>query len=252
MEKKVNAVVLRAADYGENDKILTLFTLEEGVIAAGIKGVKKAGAKLRFAAQPLSFNEYVLSGKGGKHTVIGASGLDSFYDLRTEIFRFYAAAAAAEFCLDFLPEGIVSADVFFSLCKLLETLCYGGGEPGAATCKFLYDALSNAGYRADFSGCVRCGCPEIRGKVLFDFERGACVCADCSQEGDVGMSEGTYRFLHTVAVGMPYEELPAPPTDTVRRALKFLAYFTDYKSGVQVKSLSQLIAMYADKQARGE
>ncbi len=44
--------MLRATDYLENDKILTLLTAEKGKITAGIKGVKKAGAKLKFAAQP--------------------------------------------------------------------------------------------------------------------------------------------------------------------------------------------------------
>ena len=247
MEKKANAVVLRAADYGENDKILSLFTLEEGVIVAGIKGVKKAGAKLRFAAQPLSFNEYVFSSKGGRNTVVGATGLDSFYDLRTDIFRFYAAATAGEFCLDFLPEGIVSPAVFFGLVELLKQLCYGTGDAGTLLCKFLYDALSSAGDRADFSGCVRCGCPEISGKVLFDFERGACVCVECSAEGDVGMSESTYRFLHSVAQGTPYEDLPQIASDTIRRALKFLAYFIEYKTDVKLKSIQELLSMYAQK-----
>ena len=50
MQHVVNAVMLRASDYNENDKILTLLTAEKGKITAGIKGVKKAAAKLKFAA----------------------------------------------------------------------------------------------------------------------------------------------------------------------------------------------------------
>ena len=64
---KVNALMLRAADYGENDKILTLLTAELGKISAGIKGVKKAGAKLKFAAQPFCFAEYILSKRGERY-----------------------------------------------------------------------------------------------------------------------------------------------------------------------------------------
>lgn len=61
MEIKVNALMLRAADYGENDKILTLLTAEYGKISAAIKGVKKPSAKLKFAAQPFCFAEYILA-----------------------------------------------------------------------------------------------------------------------------------------------------------------------------------------------
>ena len=45
MEEKLNAITLKAVDYGESDKILTLFSLEKGVISATVKGVKKDKAK---------------------------------------------------------------------------------------------------------------------------------------------------------------------------------------------------------------
>ena len=61
------------------------------------------------------------------------------------------------------------------------------------------------------------------------------------------MSQATYRFLHAVALGSPYENLPTVSSDTVRRALKFLAYFTEYKSGVKLKSIQELLSMYAQK-----
>ena len=66
MEIKVNALMIRATDYGENDKILTLLTAERGKISAGIKGVKKAGAKLKFDAQPFCMAEYVLACRGNR------------------------------------------------------------------------------------------------------------------------------------------------------------------------------------------
>ena len=50
MESKTDALLLRAVDYGENDKIVTLLSADRGKIAARVKGVKKRGAKLRFAA----------------------------------------------------------------------------------------------------------------------------------------------------------------------------------------------------------
>lgn len=244
MDEKVNAVVLRAADWGENDKVLTLFSLEEGVVSAGIKGVKKAGAKLRFAAQPLSLSEYVLASRAGRRTVIGASGLDSFYDLRTDIRCFYAASAAAEFCLSFLPEGIVSPALFFSLCELLKTLCARKGDAGIAAVRFLSEGLALAGYAADFGDCARCGAP-LGEKIFFDFEEGACVCGECCAAGDAGMSPATYRLLGALA-SADYGDLPAADRETVRRALKFLSYFTEYKAGVSLKALGELTGLYAE------
>ena len=57
MDVKTEAVVLKAIDYKDNDKLLTLFSPSLGKITAGIKGVKKPKAKLAFAAQPFCFAE---------------------------------------------------------------------------------------------------------------------------------------------------------------------------------------------------
>ena len=45
MEEKLSGIVLGGVAFGENDKILNIYTLEQGVVSAKIKGVKKAGAK---------------------------------------------------------------------------------------------------------------------------------------------------------------------------------------------------------------
>ena len=85
MEIKTDAIVLRATDYRDADKILTLFTPSEGKITAGIKGVKKSGARLAFAAQPFAFCEYVLAEKCGRRTVVSAYQHDGFFPLRTDV-----------------------------------------------------------------------------------------------------------------------------------------------------------------------
>jgi len=41
MEIKVNALALKSVDYKDNDKMLTLFSIERGLLSAGIKGVKR-------------------------------------------------------------------------------------------------------------------------------------------------------------------------------------------------------------------
>ena len=104
MEIKTEAIVLQTVDYKDNDKLLTLFSPSLGKITAGIRGVKKPTAKLAFAAQPFCFAEYVLAERGGRYTVTSAYLHESFFSLRTDIVRFYAACAAAEVCRAILPE----------------------------------------------------------------------------------------------------------------------------------------------------
>ena len=72
MDFKTDAIVIRAIDYKESDRLLTLFTPLRGKVTAGIRGVRKPKAKLNFASQPFCFAEYVLAEKGGRYTVTSA------------------------------------------------------------------------------------------------------------------------------------------------------------------------------------
>ena len=132
MEFKADALVLRAADWGEYDKIVTLFTAERGKLSAALKGVKRAGAKLRFAAQPFCFAEFVFAEKSGRNTVISASVHDGFYALREDIACYYAAVCVAEACDKLLFEGMVSPALFLAAVRALGALsaCAEGGARG--------------------------------------------------------------------------------------------------------------------------
>ena len=104
MEEKVCGLVVGAVSYGENDKILSIFTPDKGMISASIKGVKKAGAKLKFASEPFCYAEFVFSVKGDRRTVIGASLIESFYDIRSSVKKYYAGAVVLEFLKKFFKD----------------------------------------------------------------------------------------------------------------------------------------------------
>ncbi len=238
MEVKVNAVVLRAADYGENDKILTLLTAEAGKITAGIKGVKKAGAKLKFAAQPFCFAEYVLVRRGEKYTVINASENESFYDLRTDICKFYAASAALEVADALAYEGDGYPELFYSLVKTLSEIC-GGGE-SSALIKFLTGTLRRSGYAVALENCAECGKSLLNEeKLRFDFDAGAFTCFDCGQ--GAGASRVTYNVLRKLD-GKSYEE-DFITADGEKRALRLLKEYFAYKTDNSLKSLSEYIRL---------
>lgn len=63
MEIKTDAIVLRAADYKDADKILTLLTPSAGKLTAGIKGVKKSGRAPRVRRAAVLFLRIRSGGK---------------------------------------------------------------------------------------------------------------------------------------------------------------------------------------------
>ena len=238
METKVNALMLRAVDYNENDKILTLLTAERGKISAGIKGVKKAAAKLKFAAQPFCFAEYVLSCRGDRYTVINASENESFYDLRTDINKFYAASAAAEAANALTYEGEECRKIFYECIKTLSEMC--AGEESISLVRFLLYLLKASGYGINAEKCVFCGA-ELFGedRLKFDMDTGSFTCSECGN--GLGASRVTYNVIRKTQ-GKSYEE-EYITSDGEKRALRLIREYLSYKLNLSFKSLSEYIRL---------
>lgn len=235
METKVNAIVLKTVDYGENDKILTLLTAERGKLSAGIKGVKKAGAKLKFAAQPFCFAEYVLARKGEKYTVIQASENESFYELREDVEKYFCACAVTEAAYALTYGGDKCTEIFSETIRALTSMC--GGDEAFALVKYLVFLLSRSGYGIGLDGCSSCGAPLSGNAVRFDMEAGSFTCYDCGI--GAGASLTTYNVLRAAA-GKPYER-NLFTDDGKLRALKLLREYLSRKADVKLLSLSEYI-----------
>ena len=238
METKVNGIVIREIAFGENDAIITLFTLEMGTVTAKIKGVKKAGAKLKFASQPFCFNEYILSEKGDRKVVINASIVDSFYPIREDVSKYYGACIVAEFIKKFCLENIIAEGIFVLALNALKELAYSDKNPSEILVKFLISALDESGYGVDFERCMICG-KKIDNRVFFDFNLGGGVCADCLDEEKMEISIYTYKLIGSIINGESKEY----DINHLLRALKFLDYFINLKTGERLKSLEDFIKM---------
>lgn len=216
MQFKRDALLLRSADWGESDKMITLLTAE-GKLSAGMKGVRKSGARLKFAAQPFCFAEYVFASRGARNTVTAASLHDGFYSLREDIRAFYAGACVLETCDRLSYEGMESGELLVAAVGTLGKLSGGGGS--GALVAFLLRALAFAGYAVRAGDCPVCG-QRLGGEQLyFDMESGAFCCGGCA--AGVRASGSTYRAV-CAALGRGESD-----EDGNLRALRLLGtYFT--------------------------
>lgn len=238
MEEKLSGIVLGGVNYGENDKILKVFTLEQGTVSAKIKGVKKAGAKLRFASEPFCFAEFIFSSTSKGKTVIGASLIDSFYTIRVDLIRYYCANAVIEFLRRFELESIVNKDMFILTLDTLKKLAYGDEEPKSLLVKFLLQALKLTGYSINLSGCYKCGC-EIEGKIYFDCYSGGFSCDECFEQDGREINYSTYLALRQAEKGEEISE------DGSILALRLLDFYLINKTQEKLNSLKELLKITA-------
>ena len=241
MEIKTEAIVLQAIDYKDNDKLLTLFSPSLGRITAGIKGVKKPKAKLAFSAQPFCFAEYILAEKGGRYTVTNAYLHESFFALRYDIVRFYAACALAEICLAILYENETYEGLFVALIEGLKALALDDGDPAEAVLGFTLIALRESGYPLDLSFFEECG-GDIGERLWFDFADGKFTTFDRCTQGERA-SVSTYHTLRKCA-GLTYTE------DALqggrKRALRLVKAYLSEKTESKLENLGELIRLIED------
>ncbi len=235
MDEKLDALVLRTADYGEYDRMLTLFTLQKGKISAAAKGVRRAGAKLRFAAQPFCFAEYVFAVRGGRRTVISASNTDGFYALREDVGKFYAAAAVCGLCDALLYENIVNEELFLRAVAALRAMCEG--EEAPALISFFIKALELSGYALSPLVCADCG-KELGSRACFDLSDGTFTCAACAR--GAGVSGSTLAVLKACSGGACAQELPE---GGALRAVKLLYAYFRMKTDARVKAVEEYLAL---------
>lgn len=241
MEIKTDAIVLQSIDYKDNDKLLTLFSPALGKITAGARGVKKATAKLAFAAQPFCFAEYILAEKGGRYTVTGAYLHESFFALRYDIVRFYAACAATEICLSVLMENEVYDGIFIALVECLKALALGEGDEAEALISFVLVALQESGYPLDLGYFEECD-GEIGDKLWFDFSDGKFTTFDRCVQGERA-SVSTYYTLRKCA-GLKYSEEALQGGK--KRALRLLRAFLSEKTEERYENFGELIRLLED------
>ncbi len=233
MELKTDALVLRCADWRENDRIVTLLTAERGKIAATMRGVKKAGAKLNFASQPFCFAEYVLAEKGGRFTVTGASLYDGFFALREDITALYGAACVLQAADVLVYEGMDGEEFLISAVRALGKL--SSGEGPSALVWYLLKTLSLAGYPVAADRCPVCGnIPS--GRMRFDMDRGIFTCTDHSDGPPA--SGSSFLAIRAALAGEPHDDL-----DGNMRALRILGTYFSLKTDAELKSIGEYLRL---------
>lgn len=230
MEFKSDALLLRSAVFGENDKMVTLLTAERGKLSAAMKGVRRAGAKLSFASQPFCFAEYVFAERGGRYTVTGAALYDGFFSLRDDLPSLYAAYAVTQAADALLFEGMPGGEALVSAVRALGALAEGAGA--GALVRYLLEALAHAGYPVRAGECPVCGRVPA-GRMRFDAERGGFTCAACSE--GVPASESNYLAVKAALGG------EIPTGEGAERALRLLGMYLRRKTDASLPALDEYL-----------
>jgi DNA repair protein RecO (recombination protein O) len=188
---KFTAIILASRDVGEYDRIYLIYTLEQGLLKAVAKGVRKPAAKLAGHLEPGTLSEVYVAKSRGMGQITSAITLESFSNLKNDFAKLSEFLKISRFILKNFSEGEKDERIFEFLKEFLEIIgqkSYPKTKPWGNPQELvlgveafwwkLFDALGN---RPEIMRCVNCEAAlEAGEKKYFSFEKGGVVCAICS------------------------------------------------------------------------
>jgi DNA repair protein RecO (recombination protein O) len=234
---KDEAIVLKTIKLGEADRIVTLFTRENGKVRAVAKGVRKTKSRWGGRLEPLTRVDLLIYRGRDLDTITAAQIITSFDSVRTDYFTLTAAAALVEAVEKITPDRERAFSVYALLLGGLEALAEGKG--GSVVPAFLVKLLSLSGYHPQLTVCAGCGTPS--GLSGFSPAMGGAVCQSCWQEDpdSFQVSGDTIMFLARLLAGEFGQQTYG---DQTFESLQTLRRYAEYHLERPLRSLHLLIA----------
>jgi DNA repair protein RecO (recombination protein O) len=195
---KTSAVVLRGRNYGEADRILTLFSTQHGKMDAIAKGARRTKSHL---AGRLEFGNEVLLGmhRGRNLDVIVSADIEAAHWAQlVEPERFAAASIVIELVDAFCEPDLAQPEIYALLTAALTALARSK-EPLALLPRFEMRLLHEMGLAPRLDACMVCG-RALDGGAL-DVEQGGVACARCagSWRSALHLDEADFLSLRALA-----------------------------------------------------
>lgn len=174
---RVEGIVVRTVDYGENHKIITLITNNSGKVGVLVRGARKVRSKHASLAQPFTYGEYSFVRSSGLGTLQHGELIQSNHLLRTDL----DLTAHASYIAEFIDRAIQDDEIGNTHFEQLKA-CYNGLSQGkdvtVLTSIFEMKMLIMSGYSPVVEECIHCG--NHVGPFKCSGYAGGILCSRCS------------------------------------------------------------------------
>ncbi|MBM4425009.1 MAG: DNA repair protein RecO [Chloroflexi bacterium] len=204
---RTEAIVLRRKDFGEADRVLTLFTPEAGKIRAIAKGVRKPASR-KAGHLELYTRSNVLLAKGRDMDIITqAETVQAYRPLREDLLRSTYGSYCIELLDQFTPDEAENKPLYDLLTQALGWLAEAR-DLALATRYYELQLLGMAGYQLELFYCVVKGEKIAAEDQFFSPAEGGAVCPACGEnrQGAFPISLNALKVLRFM-IRSPYDAL---------------------------------------------
>ena len=227
---RVEAVVLRHVDYGEADRMLTLYTRQLGKTRALAKGARKIASRKAGHIEPFTYVKLQLAQGRDMPLITQADTVDAYQPLRDDLILTSQASYVLELLDRFTyADEMENSALFLLLTDTLSRLA-AKTDPWLVIRYYEIRLLDHLGFRPQLFECANCG-REIKPEdQFFSFSAGGVICPRCAQglRNLQNISVEALRYLRHFQRSSYADATRARPTPDVQQEVETLmqGYFT--------------------------
>ena len=235
---RTEAIILRHADLGEADRLLTIFTPRLGKLRVVAKGARKPGSRKSGHVELFTRSTLLVARARNLDIVSQAETVEAYRALRQDLLRSTYAHYIVELLDRFTGDQEESAELYDLLAETLGRLCEA--ENPALLARF-YELrlLTLAGYQPRLFDCARCGqvLHEVESESPpygFDCAQGGALCEKCAPQfvDALPLTLSALKVLrHAVRVEWPAFALlklrPLVAREVEQTILKYITYILE-------------------------
>ena len=222
------AIVLRSANYRDNDRMLTLFSPTRGRLEVLSRGCRRPRSPLLAASEVFALGDFELYTKGNHLSLVGARLIETFYPLRNDFDRLACGTYLLNLCEEAIQPGQNAQELFMLLLHTLSRLTFSDQAWRPLLSGFLLHYSGIEGFKPRLNHCVRCGRAFADEEDAF-FDADGGLCCDACHKRDLAedalrripqihrfpVSAAQCRWMrHALTVGssrwLDAEDTPAP------------------------------------------
>lgn len=200
-------LVIKQINFGEADRILTIFTRSQGKISVVAKGVRKINSRRAGSLELLNRIKFFAHDNGKLPILTEASSLESFKAIKADLGKLSLAYLMLELIDQFLPEGESYTNLYDQLTLFLTAISRNRDKDRdrVLAASFQIKLLREMGYLPELYRCIRCGKKLSESNHFLSPHLGGLVDAVCSKGSLVGRSIGVdsikiIRFINSEPV----------------------------------------------------
>jgi len=178
---RVEAIVLRHGDWGEADRLLTLYTREQGKVRAIAKGARKLTSRKAGHLEPFTYVKLQLAKGRDLLIITQADTVDAYIPLHEDLILTSHASYVLELMDRFTYEDETeNSSIFRLLAETLSRLA-SRADPWLALRYFEMRLLDYLGFRPQLFECANCGRKILPEDQFFSYSAGGVICPRCGE-----------------------------------------------------------------------